>query len=140
MIRAAAGRRTLYALILTGFLSAFVVLWVRSRGGAATFDQTKPIIASLLTHYVPLLGILVGFYFSERASSTDAAPVSLDAFAIALVLVGLWVFAPPVLLGASETGAAAIRLLESVAVLGSSLASACLAYFFSRTAKTPRRA
>jgi hypothetical protein len=140
MISANVGRRTLYALILFGFLSAFISLWVRCRGGSCTFESVKPVIASLLTHYVPLIGILVGFYFSERISTDTASATSLEALSLAVVLVGVWVLAPPVLLALSETGEAAVRLLESVAVFGSSLASASLAYFFAKTGKSASRA
>lgn len=135
MIHSLIGRRTILALILVGFVLSFAILWWVGRGGAISFQAASPAIKKLLEHYVPLLAILAGFYFSERAATDEGNKTSVETFAFALVLVGIWVLGPPVLIAVSETIEASMRLLESVAVIGTSLASACLAFYFSKSGK-----
>ena len=92
-------------------------------------------IKKLLEHYVPLLGILAGFYFSERADAKGKSQTSIEAFLFALVVIGIGVLGPPVLIALGDTIEAALRLLDTVAVIGTSLASACLAFYFSKSGK-----
>ena len=108
MINSTSGRRLLFGLILTGFMSAFLILWLVSRGGAATFESVAPVISKLLSHYVPLLALLAGFYFSERESLDQGQATSVEALVLAALLTGSWAFAPPILLFASDTLQAAI--------------------------------
>lgn len=136
MISSTYGRRVIAGLILFGFVTAFLILCFVSRGGAATFDTVSLVIDKLLQHFVPLLAILVGFYFSERAVDEEGKATSIEALVLATFLVGCWSISPAVLLIASETLPAAMRLLDSVAVIGTSLASACLAFYFSKSGKS----
>jgi hypothetical protein len=138
MIGSTYGRRIIAGLILFGFLGALLSLWFVSRGGAATFETASPIISKLLQHFVPLLAIVGGFYFSERAVEEQGRPTTVEALILATVLIGCWAVAPSVLLLASDTLPAAMRLLDSVAVIGTSLASACLAFYFSKSGKAAR--
>jgi hypothetical protein len=106
-----------------------------SRGGAATSATWVPAIERLMGVYIPLLGILAGFYFAEQ-SSTQGNSTSIEAFGFATLLICLWVFAPPVLIFSSATVETAIKVLNSIySVVGTSLASSALAFFFSKSAK-----
>ncbi len=135
MISSTYGRRIVAGLILVGFLVAFLALWFVSRGGAATFETVSPVINKLLQHFVPLLAIVGGFYFSELAIEEQGKSTTVEALVLATALVGCWALAPSILLLASETLPSAVRLLDSVAVIGTSLASACLAFYFSKSSK-----
>jgi hypothetical protein len=133
MISSTVARRIILSAILMGFFLSFWTLWWVSRGGAASWPTIQPAIERLLQVYVPLLGILAGFYFAEQ-SSTKGSHTSIEAFGFAMVLICVWVFAAPVLIFFSATIEAAIRLLNSISVLGTSLASSALAFFFSKSA------
>jgi hypothetical protein len=138
LISSQSGRRIVLGLILAGFIASLLTLWFVSRGGAVTFETAKDVIARLLQHYVPLLSILVGFYFSERALAEDGARISKDTLILAIVLIGGWTLLPPVLLVACDTVNAAMRLMETVSTIGHSLTAACLAYFFSKSGQSSR--
>ena len=128
------------AFILIGFIFSFVILaWV-GRGGAISYEAAEPAIKKLLAHYVPLLAILAGFYFSERAIDARENQTSLETFVFAVIVVGLWVLIPPLLIAFSTTIEAALRFLDSVGVFGTSLGSACLAFYFSKSAKLRKNA
>lgn len=135
MIRSLVGRRALLAVLLIGFVLSFAFLaWV-GRGGAISFQAAGPAIKKLLEHYVPLLAILAGFYFSERAVTDEGQKTSVETFMFASVVVGIWALAAPVLIAVSDTIEAAMRILETLAVIGTSLTSASLVFYFSKSAK-----
>ncbi len=138
-ISSVVGRRAILALILLGFIASFGVFWWVGRGGAISFPTAAPAIKKLLEHYVPLLAILAGFYFSERTLADKGSETSIEAFVFALVVVAIWVLGPPILIAASETIEGALRLLDSVAVIGTSLASLGLAFYFSKGGKGSAR-
>jgi len=135
MIRSVVGRRCLLAVLLIGFVLSFAFLaWV-GRGGAISFQAAVPAIKKLLEHYVPLLAILAGFYFSERVATDVGQETSVETFVFATVVVGIWALAPPILIATSDTIEAAIRILETLGVIGTSLTSAALVFYFSKSAK-----
>jgi hypothetical protein len=135
MIQSLVGRRVLLALLLTGFLLSFAILaWV-GRGGAISFQSAAPAIKGLLGHYVPLLSILAAFYFSEHAATDVGSSTSVEAFVFASVVVAIWSLAPPVLIAAADTIQASMRILETLTVIGTSLTSASLVFYFSKSAK-----
>lgn len=135
MIPSLVGRRSILSLILVGFLIAFAVLWWVGHGGAISYQTAAPAIKRLLEHYIPMLAILAGFYFSERATLDEGHQTSLESFVFAVMIVAVWVFAPPILIAASDTVEGSMRLLESITGVGTSLTSACLVFYFSKSAK-----
>ena len=135
MISSALARRIILITIVLGFCSAFAALWWVSREGAASWTTVDPAIRRLLEVYMPLLGILAGFHFAEQALSGDKK-ISLETFLFAMVLISVWAFLAPLALLLNTTVDAAIRLLSSISVLGTSLAASALAFFFSKSART----
>lgn len=136
MTRSQVGRRIILVLILLGFIFSFMILWWVGRGGAISSETSSSAIKLLIGHYLPLLAILGGFYFSERAVVDQGSDTSIETVAFALIIVGLWVLGPPILIAISQTIEGAMRLLDAGAVIGTSLVSACLAFYFSKSAKT----
>ncbi|MDW8227911.1 MAG: hypothetical protein RMJ60_08960 [Anaerolineales bacterium] len=135
MIRATVGRRVLLGLLMAGFLLSFAVLaWV-GRGGAISFQSAAPVIKKLLEHYIPLLSVLAGFYFSERATADQGTSTTTETLVFATIVTAIWALAPPILVGAADTVDAAIRILDMLTGVGTSLTSACLAFYFSKSAK-----
>ena len=135
MIASVVGRRSILTLILAGVLLSFGILAWQSRGGAISYDSAAPAIKKLLEHYAPLLAIVAGFYFSERATPTEGSSTASETFILAVVFVGLWVLGPPVLITFSDSIDAAMRLLDSVGAIGTSLTSAAIAFYFSKSGK-----
>ena len=135
MIRSVIGRRTILALILTGAVLSFSVLYWVGRGGAISYAAASPAIKKLLEHFIPLLAILSGFYFSERTSNDEGNQTSVETFAFALVVVAIWVLGPPILIAFCNTIEAAMRLLDSFSIIGTSLTSACLSFYFAQSSK-----
>jgi uncharacterized integral membrane protein len=136
MTKSLIGRRIILVLMLSGFILSFIVLWWIGRNGAISFEAAAPAIKVLMQHYLPLLAILGGFYFSERAFVDQGGDTSIETVAFALVVVGIWVLGPPILIAISQTIEGAMRLLDSGAIIGTSLVSACLAFYFSKSSKT----
>jgi hypothetical protein len=119
-------------------LLSFIALAWTGRGGAISYDAAAPAIRKLLEHYVPLLCILAGFYFSERNMESGGNQTSTETLFFAVAIMGIWSSIPPVLITFSGTIESAVRLLESVGIIGTSLGSACLAFYFSKTGKTEK--
>lgn len=136
MVSSSTGRRAILALVILGFLASLCALWYVSLGGAVSFDAAQPLLVALLNQYIPLLAILAGFYFSERATIKSSVETSAETFLFAIFIVTIWVFGPPILLLATPTVEAAKRLLDTANVLGTSLTSGCLVYYFSKSAPT----
>lgn len=132
------GKRFILAAILSGFLLSFVILAWASSGGAISFNAAEPAIKKLLEHYIPLLAILAGFYFSDRSLEPGDNQTSIETFIFSVAIVGIWSLIPPILIFFCDTIESGMRLLESVGVLGSSLGSACLAFYFSKSGKTDK--
>ena len=135
MISSVVARRAILIALVAGFGLAFSALWFVSHDGAASWTTTGPAIGRLLEIYVPLLGILAGFYFAERPAVLKGRQTPIEGFAYAMVLICVWVFVAPLALLLSSTVDAAMRLLNSISVLGTSLAASALAFFFSKSAK-----
>ncbi|WP_414158481.1 hypothetical protein ACMGG8_22910 [Pseudomonas sp. BNK-45] len=135
MTRSHVGRRIILFLILLGFILSFVVLWWVGSGDAISPETNSSAIKLLVGHYLPLLAILGGFYFSERSVVDQGGNTSIETVTFALIIVGLWVLGPPMLIAVNSTIEGAMRLIDSGAVIGTSLVSACLAFYFSKSAK-----
>lgn len=138
MIRAVIGRRCILLFILMGFILSFCILTWVGRGGAISYQSAAPVIKKLLAHYLPLLAILAGFYFSERATKEEGASTTIETFVFALTVVLLWAFGPSALIALSDTIEGAMRILDSFAVIGTSLTSASIAFYFSKSGKSRR--
>ncbi len=140
MIDASFGRRVLLILIIAGAFAAFGVLYAIGYGGAVSEEVARRAIDRLLKLYVPLFGLIGGFYFSEfgQSSMGTIRKTSKETFGLAVVFVGVWVALTPLFLALSETVESALRLLDSFDVFGSTIAVAALAFYFSKSAPEKR--
>lgn len=138
MIHARTGRLTLFAIVMSGFVLALIVLAIVGRGGAVSEAISLRVVGRLMKLYSPLVGLMGAFYFSEKGHSTggNVALTSTDKFAIACCVVGLWAGLPVLLLTITNTVEGAMRLLDSFEAFGSALAVTALAYYFSISART----
>jgi len=135
MISSRAGRLGLFVTILAGaVLTAAILAW-QSRDGAISPEVVDREAKRLVGHYAVMLAVVAGFYFSERNAAGDGTSTAVEAFVLAMVLVGTWSLGPPVLIALSATIESAMRHLDSMSVIGASLASAALAFYFSRSGK-----
>jgi hypothetical protein len=89
--------------------------------------------------YTPLLGILAGFYFADQ-NNAGRLPVSVDAFAFSFSIVLAWSVVIPITIFMSETIEAALRLIDSVSVLGTSLTASAVSFYFAKEQRKGSRA
>ena len=134
MIAARTGRRTLLAVVVLGFATAFLVLVVIGRGGAVSAETFRDVSARLLKLYVPLLGLVASFYFSEHGlRSRRGKATNVETFLLATGLAGAWCLLPGVLIAATDTVENAVRLLDTFEIFGSTMAVSALGFYFSKT-------
>ena len=88
--------------------------------------------------YLPLLGLICAFYFSETGGGKGARKrTSVEAFSLAVIVTAAWAALPPVFLLFGETIDSAIRTINAVDLFGNTLAVSALAFYFSKSTPTP---
>jgi hypothetical protein len=128
-------RAALTITMLVGGAAAFIVLGAIGRDGAISGEGMQEAQNYLLQFYLPLLAIVAAFYFAERRTraAADRGGASAEAFALAFLIVALWVMLPPIIFALSDSYNAAIRTIDSVRLYGNSLSSGAVAFFFAKT-------
>jgi hypothetical protein len=101
------------------------------RDGGISWPAAQQAIKRIIEIYTRILGILVGFYFADQ-SNMERESVSLDAFTFAFSIVLTWSMVIPITSFISETIEAAIRIIDSVSVLSTSLTASAVSFYFAK--------
>jgi hypothetical protein len=128
-------RAALTIAVILGGAASFVVLGAIGRNGAISGEGMQEAQNYLLQFYLPLLAIVAAFYFAERrtTAAADRGSAPAEAFALAFVIVAIWVMLPPITFALSDSYNAAIRTIDSVRLYGNSLSTAAVTFFFAKT-------
>lgn len=128
-------RQVIAWIVLSAVMLTIIVFFSIARGGAISQEVAFPAANKLLNIYGPILAILTGFYFSNSKTTMAKKTASKESFFLALFFVGILVFTPPIIIGASETIESAMRVVDFFSGICTSISSACLMFFFSKSVK-----
>jgi hypothetical protein len=130
-ISSSKGRWTLMILIVGSALGTFVTLFVLENVWDLSFETVKSVIKELVEIFLPLTGVIGGFYFAEGTLTAEGNPqTAVDAFMFCLIVTGLWVLSPLFLLlfsGKIEDAVATLQLLKP---FGSTAAIGAVGFYF----------
>jgi len=126
----AAGRWTLMLLVMgSALLSAAVLSGMYAELNPS--EQTDSVDA-LMTIYLPLVGVMGGFYLAEVHVDLRQGGTSIETFAFAFLVVSVWVLAPPILLMRNFYIEDTLKLLKALRPWGDTIAALAVAYYFSK--------
>jgi hypothetical protein len=115
-------------------ISTIVVLFVRSPGDSTAPDTVTLGVKRILAVYLPLLGIMTGFYFADAERRDDRArETTVEIFWFSMLLTLPWVLTPLLLVALSSTMDRALELMDTFGPVGQLVASGAVAYYFSKT-------
>lgn len=90
-------------------------------------------LKNLLSIYLPLLGIMCGFYFSLRNndSSERSANCNREKFAAAILFIGPISILPFIIIFFYDTVDGAFKLIDTYKMYGQTVCSAAITYYFA---------
>ena len=135
MIKASLGRWALMLIVLGGFVFSVVSLFVLARGGAIHPDAVVDTLKSLLTLYLPLLTIMVGFYFSD-GGETAHNRISKEALFFSVAIAALWCVCPPLILIFGGPIESALAEIGAVATFGQTAATGAVTFYFAKASRS----
>jgi hypothetical protein len=133
------GRSVLLGCVLSLAVITVVALLYAGRGGAIGAENMGAVGQQLADMYLPLLGIMAGFYFSEKAAASG--DYAVGGLLFALFVLGIWLVIPLLLLLIPQfTVEDIIGYLRGAGPYGEALVAGTLTFYFSRDASEHRAA
>lgn len=128
-----AARGVLTTLIVIGAATSAASLTFVARGEAIAQEKFLDAMLIVAQLYAPLLGVFIAFHFpAGPPRQTTDRPVPATPLFLAAVLIGVYAFAPVLLLLVITDIESIVVLLRRLSPVGQVVSSGILAFFFSR--------
>lgn len=119
---------------LVGFFfvcSIITLLWIGRDGGIKAELKIQG-FGKLAAFYLPIVLLMLAFYFGRKRSRRRNATVPLENFVFTLIVIIAWVLTPVFLLVFIPAIEDTLATLEKIKPYGDSVALVAIGYYFSK--------